>query len=126
MSDISLLFDPNAARLEDWLTGKTSTLVLDPTASRLEAVPEEAVKQAIEECKRVVREAALVAHPDCDDAIVEITGMERRPGLCHLDVNVRMVPPPKVYLNVKVEGLKLSAADEKRYREEYLGEVICK
>ena len=24
------------------------------------------------------------------------------------------------------ERLKLSAADEKRYREEYLGEVICK
>ena len=129
MSDISgmsPLFDSAATRLEDWLTGKTSTFVLDPTANRLEAVPEEAVKRAIEECKRMAREAALVAHPECEDAIVEITGMERRPGLCHLDVNVRMVPPPKVYLTVKVEGLKLSADDEKRYREEYLGEAICK
>ena len=129
MSDISPmspLFDSAATRLEDWLTGKTSTLVLDPTANRLEAVPEEAVKRAIDECKRMAREAALAAHPEYEDAIVEITGMERRPGLCHLDVNVRMVPPPKVYLTVKVEGLKLSADDEKRFREEYMGEVICK
>lgn len=131
-SPMNVLFDHNATRLEDWLTGKTSTFVIDPTANRLEAVPDEAVKQAIEECKRVVREAALVAHPECDDAIVDITGVERRPGWCHVDVNVRMIPPPhKVHLNVKItssqeEWLKLSAIDEKRYREEYLGEVICK
>lgn len=77
-------------------------VLFDPTANRLEAVPEEAVNQAIEECKYLARKAALLAHPEYDDAIVEITGMERRPGWCHVDVNVRMVPPPKVYLNVKI------------------------
>jgi hypothetical protein len=79
-----------------------TNVLFDPTATRLEMVPEEAVIQAIEECKRLARKAALLAHPECDDAIVEITGMERRPGFCHVDVNVRMVPPPKVYLNVKI------------------------
>lgn len=77
-------------------------VLFDPNATRLELVPEEAVIQAIEECKRLARKAALVAHPECDDAIVEVTGLERRPGFCHVDVNVRMVPPPKVYLNVKI------------------------
>lgn len=94
MSDnrpMNVLFDPNATRV-----------LFDPTANRLEAVPEEAVNQAIEECKRLARKAVLLAHPEYDDAIVEITGMERRPGWCHVDVNVRMVPPPKVYLNVKI------------------------
>jgi hypothetical protein len=77
-------------------------VLFDPTVTRLEMVPEEAVIQAIEECKRLARKAALLAHPECDDAIVEITGLERRPGFCHVGVNVRMVPPPKVYLNVKI------------------------
>jgi hypothetical protein len=77
-------------------------VLFDPNATRLELVPEEAVIQAIEECKRLARKAALVMHPECDDAIVEVTGLERRPGFCHVDVNVRMVPPPKVYLNVKI------------------------
>lgn len=77
-------------------------VLFDPNATRLELVPEEAVIQAIEECKRLARKAALLEHPEYDDAIVEITGMERRPGWCHVDVNVRMVPPPKVYLNVKI------------------------
>lgn len=36
-SPMNVLLDPNAARLEDWLTGKTSTFVIDPTANRLEA-----------------------------------------------------------------------------------------
>lgn len=91
-------------------------VLFDPNATRLETVPEEAVNQAVEECKRMARKVALFAHPECDDAIVDIIGLERRPGWCHVDVNVRMVPPPKV--------LNLSASDEKRYREEYLGEVI--
>ena len=90
--------------------------LFDPNATRFEMVPEEAVNQAVEECKRMARKVALFAHPECDDAIVDIIGLERRPGWCHVDVNVRMVPPPKV--------LNLSASDEKRYREEYLGEVI--
>ena len=77
-------------------------VLFDPNVTRLETVPDEAVNQSIEECKRLAREAALAAHPECDDAFVEITGMERRPGWCHVDVNVRMVPPPKVYLNVKI------------------------
>ena len=105
MSDnipMNVMFDPTAARLEAWLTGKTPTFVLDPMANRLEAVSEEAVNQAIKECKRLARKAALLEHPEYDDAIVEITGIERRPGWCHVDVNVRMVPPPKVYLNVKI------------------------
>lgn len=91
-------------------------VLFDPNATRFELVHEKAVTQAIEECKRLASKAALLAHPECDDAIVEITGLERRPGWCHVDVHVRMVPPPKV--------LNLSASDEKRYREEYLGEVI--
>ncbi len=74
----------------------------DPNATRLELVPDKAVNQAVEECKRVARKVVLLAHPECDDAIVEITGLERRPGFCHVDVNVRMVPPPKVHLNVKI------------------------
>ena len=91
-------------------------VLFDPNATRLETVPKEAVNHAVEECKRMARKIALLAHPECDDAIVDIIGLERRPGWCHVDVNVRMVPPPKV--------LNLSASDEKRYREEYLGEVI--
>ena len=54
-------------------------VLFDPNATRLETVPEEAVNQAVEECKRMARKVAL---------------------------------------------LNLSASDEKRYREEYLGEVI--
>ena len=77
-------------------------VLFDPNATRLETVPEEAVNQAVEECKRMARKIALLAHPECDDAIVEVTGLERRPGLCHVDLHVRMVPPPKVYLNVKI------------------------
>lgn len=112
------------------MTGLSPTNVLfDPTTTRLEEVPEEAVSQAIEECKRLARKVALLEHPECDDAIVEITGMECRPGLSHVDANVRLVPPPKVvHIVVKVagpqdEGLKLSSADERRYREEYIGEL---
>jgi len=70
-----------------------TNVLFDPNATRLEMVPEEAVIQAIEECKRMARKAELLAHPECDDAIVEITGLERRLGFCHVDVNVRMVPP---------------------------------
>lgn len=104
-------------------------VLFDPNATRLEMVPEEAVNQAVEECKRMARKIALLAHPECDDAIVEVTGLERRPGLCHVDLHVRMVPPPKVHINIKItssqeEVLNLSTSDEKRYREEYLGEVI--
>ena len=77
-------------------------VLFDPNATRLEAVSVEAVNQAVEECERMARKIALLAHPECDDAIVEVTGLERRPGFCHVDVNVRMVPPPKVYLNVKI------------------------
>lgn len=77
-------------------------VMFDPNATRLEMVPEEAVNQSVEECKRMARKIALLAHPECDDAIVEVTGLERRPGLCHVDLHVRMVPPPKVYLNVKI------------------------
>ena len=79
-----------------------ANVLFDPNANRLELVPEEAVNQAIEECKRLARKAALLAHPECEDAIVEITGMERRPGMCHVDVHVRMVPPPKVHINAKI------------------------
>ena len=82
-------------------------VLFDPNATRLETVPEEAVNQAVEECKRMARKIALLAHPECDDAIVEVTALERRPGLCHVDLHVRMVPPPKVYLNVKItSGIK--------------------
>lgn len=74
----------------------------DPDAARVELVPEKAVNQAVEECKRMARNIALLAHPECDDATVEITGLERRPGLCHVDLHLRMVPPPKVHINVKL------------------------
>lgn len=77
-------------------------VLFDPNATRLEMVPQEVVNQAVEECKRMAREYALLVHPEYDDAIVEITGLERRPGWCHVDVNVRMVPPPKVHINIKI------------------------
>ena len=38
-------------------------VLFDPNATRLETVPEEAVIQAIEECKRLARKAVLLAHP---------------------------------------------------------------
>ena len=43
--------------------------------------------------------------------------------------NVPIISADDVYLNIKItssqeEVLNLSASDEKRYREEYLGEVI--
>jgi hypothetical protein len=44
--------------------------LIDPNAARLETVPEEAVNQSVEEWKRLARKAALLAHPECDDAIV--------------------------------------------------------
>jgi len=96
------------------MNGLSPTNVLfDPNATRLEAVPEEAVNQAVEECKCMARKIALLAHPECDDAIVEVTGLERRPGLCHVDVNVRLVPPPKVHINVKITSeLKHDEDDE--------------
>lgn len=79
------------------------SILFDPTVTRLEEVPEEAVSQAIEECKRLTRKVALLEHPECDDAIVEIAGMECGPGLSHVDANVRLVPPPKVvHLNCKI------------------------
>lgn len=77
-------------------------VLFDPDAARLELVPEKAVNQAVEECRRVARKVALLAHPEYDDAIVDITGTERRPGWCHVDLHVRMVPPPKVHINVKI------------------------
>lgn len=77
-------------------------VLFDPNATRLELVPEKAVTQAVEECKRMARKVALLAHPECDDAIVEVTGLERRPGWCHVDLHVRMVPPPKVHINIKI------------------------
>lgn len=91
------------------MNGLSPTNVLfDPTATRFEEVPEEAVSQSIEECKRLARKNALLEHPECDDAIVEIVGMECRPGLSQVDVNVRLVPTPKkVHLIAKVAGRKL-------------------
>lgn len=77
-------------------------VLFDPNATRLETVPEEAVNQAVEECKRIARKIALLVRPAYDDAIVEITGLERRPGWCHVDVNVRMLPQPKVHINGKI------------------------
>jgi hypothetical protein len=85
---------------------------MTPMEACLDLVPDGTITDAMEECKRLAREAVLKAHPEYTDATVEVTSMEKGPGFCHVNVQVHPVPPPKMKIKLNISLEKTDDKDE--------------